>query len=166
MTAPPPGRLRGIAIRSAKRAAMTTCAVSSVHHAAGVDGDFGRRRGRAQVTVLSEEAWRATCDDLGTPLPWTMRRANLLVAGIPLRRLAGSRIVIGPVVLEVTGETGPCRRMEDAHAGLRRALTPDARGGVRCRVLAGGPIAVGDDVVRQPAMADLFETLDRRAGGA
>lgn len=155
------GRLRGIATRPAKREAMITHTVSVIRAHAGVDGDFGRRRGRAQVTVLSEEAWRAAGDQVGAVLPWTMRRANLLVAGIPLAPLAGSRLVIGDVVLEVTGETDPCRRMDEAHAGLRKALTPDARGGVRCRVLAGGKIAAGDAVVWEPSMGDLFASAPR-----
>lgn len=135
---------------------MITPARSVIHIGSGVDGDAGRRPGLAQVTIVSEESWRAACGDVGAALPWTLRRANLLVAGLPLRPLAGSRLLIGGVVLEVTGEADPCRRMDEACAGLRRALTPEARGGVRCRVLAGGPIAVGDEVVWQPAMADLF----------
>jgi MOSC domain-containing protein YiiM len=36
--------------------------------------------------------------------------------------------------------------MEEAHAGLKRALTPDWRVGVCCRVLSGGLISVGDTV--------------------
>lgn len=170
MTLAPTGRLRGIAVRSAKRANMRVTEVSAIHRSAGVDGDFGRKPGRAQVTVLSEESWSAACGEVGAALPWTTRRANLLVSGIPLKPMVGSRIVIGAVVLEVTDETAPCSRMEAAHAGLRRALVPDARGGVRCRVISGGPIAVGDAVLWQPAMADLFAgdfgSGDRRAAGA
>jgi len=36
--------------------------------------------------------------------------------------------------------------MEEAHPGLLRALAPDWRGGVTCRVLQAGAIAVGDRV--------------------
>jgi MOSC domain-containing protein YiiM len=161
-----PGRLRGIATRPAKRAAMITKAAAEILANAGVDGDFARKRGKRQVTVLSEEAWREACADLGVTLPWTTRRANLCVAGIPLGPLAGSRIVIGDVVLEVTGETDPCRRMDERHAGLRAALTPKARGGVTCRVIVAGKIAVGDEVKWQPAMGDLFAgPNERRVAG-
>jgi MOSC domain-containing protein YiiM len=59
---------------------------------------------------------------------------------------AGWQLLIGEVALEVTEETKPCALMERAHAGLRRAMTPDWRGGVCCRVISGGTIAVGDEV--------------------
>ncbi len=153
------GQLRGIATRPAKRAGMITHAQSIIQTRAGVDGDFGRRPGKAQVTVLSEEAWRVACEESGAGLPWTARRANLLVAGIPLQPLIGARIAIGEVLLEVTAETDPCWRMADAHPGLMRALSRQARGGVRCRVLAGGAIAVGDQVTWMLAMEDLFGPL-------
>jgi MOSC domain-containing protein YiiM len=36
--------------------------------------------------------------------------------------------------------------MDAAHAGLLKALFPDWRGGVTCRVLEGGVITLGDRV--------------------
>ena len=79
-------------------------------------------------------------------LPWQTRRANLLVDALPLHRSTGVRIVLGEAVLEVTGETDPCERMEEAQPGLFQALAPDWRGGVTCKVLANGVIRVGMDV--------------------
>jgi MOSC domain-containing protein YiiM len=52
--------------------------------------------------------------------------------------------MIGDLILEVTGETKPCFRMEEASPGLRNALNSGWRGGVTCRVLQGGQIRVGD----------------------
>jgi MOSC domain-containing protein YiiM len=43
-------------------------------------------------------------------------------------------------------ETDPCERMEKLAPGLRAALTPDWRGGVCTMVLAGGEIAIGDEI--------------------
>ena len=87
----------------------------------GVQGDFRGRPGQRQVTVLALEGWRAACADLGQDVDWTSRRANLLVEGLPLAGSAGGRIVIGDLVLEITGETDPCSRMDEASEGLRRA---------------------------------------------
>ena len=162
MTSDARGCLKAIAIRSGKRAPMTVQASATINLKAGVSGDYGRRAGKRQVTVLSEEAWRQACDELGAALPWTTRRANLLVAGIPLRPLAGSRLLIGDVILEVTGETDPCIRMDQQHAGLKQALAVQARGGVTCRVLAGGNITPGDEVMWRPAMHDLFAADGQR----
>jgi MOSC domain-containing protein YiiM len=36
--------------------------------------------------------------------------------------------------------------MEEQCAGLKAALQPDWRGGVCCRVLRGGAVAIGDSV--------------------
>ena len=117
----------------------------------GVADDFRGRPGRRQVTVLSLEDWQAACTQAGRPeLPWTTRRANLLVSGIDLASLGeaaeGSLLRIGPVELEVTGETAPCERMEEAWPGLRTALAVAGRGGVTCRVLHGGELTAGDPV--------------------
>jgi MOSC domain-containing protein YiiM len=111
----------------------------------GLKGDVrGKKLGR-QVTVLFREGWQRACSELGVELPWTTRRANLFIAGVPVPR-EGARIVIGALVLEVTQETRPCQVMEAAERGLRRALTPEWRGGVCCSVIAGGTIRVGDKV--------------------
>ena len=48
--------------------------------------------------------------------------------------------------LEVTGQTCACARMEEARAGLLKALAREWRGGVTCRVLVGGAVRIGDAV--------------------
>jgi MOSC domain-containing protein YiiM len=118
----------------------------------GVEGDIkGVKFPRRQVTILAREAWQAAIAQLPdvedvASLAWTARRANLLVEGVDLPRAKGGIIAIGTVRLEVTGQTVPCARMDEAHEGLRRALHPDWRGGVTCRVVEGGKAQVGDQV--------------------
>ena len=122
---------------------------------AGIAGDHkGARFKKRQVTMLAREDWQAALDDLaggdgaGGDLYWTARRANLLVEGVRLPRAKGARLAIGDgVELEVTGQTVPCGRMDEAYPGLLKALYPEWRGGVTCRVLSGGAIATGDPVV-------------------
>lgn len=146
--------LIGIAIREGPRAPMQTVVHCAVSGEAGLAGDRRGKPGKRQVTVLSESAWLRACAALGRPLPWTVRRANLLVRGLEFGPDdVGRQLRIGAVILEVTGETDPCRRMDEACPGLRAALEPEWRGGVCCRVLAGGAIAVDDPVAWVP---DLF----------
>ena len=139
------GRLIAIARASYRRSPLEEVPSAEIGMATGIAGDArGRARGR-QVTVLFREGWEAACRELGTTLPWTTRRANLLVEGVPVPKV-GDRIGVGPVVLEVTEEADPCRVMEAAQRGLQAALTPDWRGGVCCRVRADGVIRAGDPV--------------------
>ena len=153
-TSPGPARLLAIAVRRRSRGAMLELPRAAVTAEGGVADDFRGHPGRRQVTVLSLEAWRAACAQAGRPeLPWTARRANLLVTGIDLAAInraaadaAGRLLRVGAVELEVTGETAPCERMEEACPGLRAALAVGGRGGVTCRVLRGGELAAGDAV--------------------
>ena len=50
---------------------------------------------------------------------------------------------MGDALLEITGETDPCARMEQVHKGLFQALARHWRGGVTCRVLKGGELLKG-----------------------
>lgn len=145
------GRLTGIAWREAKRAPMKTADSAEISSAAGVVGDSRGRPGKRQVTVLSARAWREVCEELGESLPWTLRRANLLVDDLDLPRKPGAVMQIGDVRLQVTMEVEPCSRMEEQQGGLRAALTPEWRGGVACSVLEGGRVTVGDAVTLAPA---------------
>lgn len=127
---------------------MQTCAEGRITIAAGLEGDFkGAKYPRRQITVLAREAWEAALAEIGHPtLDWTVRRANILVAGVRLPRAAGGVLRIGRVRLEVTGQTYPCQRMDEARAGLLSALGKDWRGGVTARVLDDGVVALGDVV--------------------
>lgn len=142
------GGLAGIARKNKRRAPMETLSTVRVTATGGLDGDNrGRFRDRA-VTVLSKEGWTGALSDLDPPadLPWTARRANLLTEGVSLPRAAGGVIRVGNVLLETTGQTSPCSRMEEQHPGLLKALSPDWRGGVTCRVLQEGELTLGDTV--------------------
>ena len=139
------GSLLGIASAPVKRGPLTPLTDAVVDVGAGVLGDARGTRAGRQVTVLFRESWDAACGELGAELPWTTRRANLLVEGVEVPR-EGQHLIIGSVVLEVTQETQPCQLMEAAHQGLRAALTPEWRGGVCCRVVKGGTIRIGDSV--------------------
>jgi MOSC domain-containing protein YiiM len=142
------GRVLGIARRHRPRAPMEPLSAARVTPERGVDGDARGRPGRRQVTVLARDGWEAALADAGATLPWTTRRANLYVSGIDLAEATGAELQVGASLrLRVTGETDPCARMDAAWPGLQAALAPAWRGGVTCRVIAAGDVAVGDPVV-------------------
>jgi MOSC domain-containing protein YiiM len=140
------GKLSGICVRPAEGAPVKEVTAATIQVKGGLEEDYRRSGGARAVTVLAREDWEAACREAGADLPWTTRRANLLVEGVPLRESKGQHLRIGPVLLEITGETQPCNIMEAAHSGLREALEPAWRGGVTCRVLEPGRIRPGDPV--------------------
>jgi MOSC domain-containing protein YiiM len=142
------GRLIGIARRPMRRAPIEEIAEGAVSVAAGLEGDFkGAKYPRRQLTLLASEDWEAALAEIGAEgLAWTARRANLLVAGVALPRATGAILSVGPVRLEVTAQTYPCARMEEARPGLLKALAKAWRGGATARVLEGGRIALGDRI--------------------
>lgn len=142
-----PIKLIGIAFRPKAKAPMQTKTQSMISKVAGIDGDARGKPGKRQVTILSQQQWQQACDELSTALPWTIRRANLLIEGFVFdANMVGKQIKIGQLILVVTGETDPCHKMDSQFQGLTKALTPDWRGGVCCTVIADGRVRVGDIV--------------------
>ncbi|GAA4776709.1 MOSC domain-containing protein [Stakelama sediminis] len=117
----------------------------------GLEGDCRGRvkpggRGRRQVSLIEAKDWAAATGEIGVHLPWWSRRANLLVEDFDLPKEPGTRIRIGDVLIEITMECDPCKRMEEIAPGLMTTLTPDWRGGALGRVIEGGTLNIGDTI--------------------
>jgi MOSC domain-containing protein YiiM len=140
-----PGRLETIWIKRAKRGPMDPRPRASVLSGRGL-ADNANQGGKRQITILSVEAWKKAEEALGAEVPPESRRANLFVSGVELENGRGRTLVVGPVRLQIYGETRPCERMDEAFAGLRSALGPDWCGGCFGEALDDGEIAVGDPV--------------------
>ena len=139
-------RLLKIARKPEAHSSMEEVAAAEIDVETGLEGDWRGTLKQRQITVLERESWDAACDDLGQAPPWTLRRANLLVEGVPLKESAGQRLRVGSVLLVITDECGPCSRMDAQLDGLTAVLKLDWRGGVTCQVIESGAIAVGDSV--------------------
>ena len=143
----PMASLLAIYLRPAAR--LPVRAVQSVHAIAnvGLDGDHAVS-GRRQVTLLARESWQDACRELGQDVDPSVRRANLLVAGINLADCLGKTLRVGPVTIDVLGETRPCELLDDhGRIGLYAALRRERRGGVFGTVRIGGLLTRGDAVV-------------------
>ena len=147
------GRLAGIARHDRPFGPVETLDHISVTQAEGLHGDF--RGGRAstkpsrkrQVSLIEAEGVTAAMAEAGALIDWSDCRRNLLVQGVRLPRVPGTRVQIGDrLVLEITDECDPCQRMDALHEGLRAALIPDWRAGFLSRVIEDGEIAVGDEI--------------------
>ncbi len=114
----------------------------------GLDGDRfqGRPGAERQVTLIQREHLDAVAAMLGRDSidPGRTRR-NIVVSGINLTALKGTRFRIGNVLLQGTGPCAPCSQME-------RKLGPGGynamrgHGGITACVIENGQISVGDRV--------------------
>lgn len=141
--------LAGIARRACSKAPMEVLTSVLVTPERGVEGDSRGiikpgGKGKRQVSLMERVDWHAAMAELGRDVPWWERRANFLVDGLDLPQTPGSLLRVGSVLMVVTTECDPCRRMEAVAPGLEAALAPDWRGGALARVLEGGVVTVGD----------------------
>jgi len=105
------------------------------------NADQGRRR---QITIIDEAAWREATAETGHDVDPSKRRANVMLRGMPLADSRGKLLRLGECLVRILGETRPCEQMEEAQAGLRKALSPNWRAGVFGEIVEGGTIRIGD----------------------
>lgn len=155
-----PGRLDAIYLRPERREPVIQVQQAQALVARGLEGDRASikmpwRTGgnKRQVTLIQAEHMPvvAAFTQKGHVDPAWLRR-NLVVSGLNLlatKSLFKDEPMIvrigNHVMLEITGPCEPCSRMEELLGpGGYNAMR--GHGGVNARVLAGGPIHVGDAI--------------------
>ena len=144
------GKVIGIATCDKKGADMVVNASAHVTFEKGIGDDYRGTRADArdrQVSIITKESWDLVCQELGTKLHWTMRKANIIISGIDLENTTGSILKIGNFFLEITGELPAGNGMEEQYAGLKKALKPNWRGGVTAKVVQEGVVNENDEVL-------------------
>jgi MOSC domain-containing protein YiiM len=139
-----PGRVEAIWLKRARRGPMDGVERARLEEGVGLEGNADQG-GRRQVTLVERERWEDALAEIGAVVDPSARRANVLLSGVDLKESRGRVLRLGPCRLEIQGETKPCHRMDEAHAGLQEALRPDWRGGAYAVVLDGGPLEVGQE---------------------
>ena len=108
----------------------------------------GRRKPENEVTLIAREAIEAANAEFNFAIEHLETRRNLLTEGVPLNELVGKTLRVGEVVLKGLELCEPCGYLEKrTFAGIKEALKH--RGGLRCCVVVGGTIRVGDAVSGQ-----------------
>jgi MOSC domain-containing protein YiiM len=154
------GEIVNIWIKRAHRGVMDRVESADAIAGRGLTGnaDQGRRR---QITIIDDAAWAEAAAETGVDVDPSKRRANVMLRGIPLAESRGKLLRLGESLVRILGETRPCEQMEEAQAGLRKALSPNWRAGVFGEIVEGGTIRVGDSA--EFVQGELFT---RRRGDA
>lgn len=103
---------------------------------------------KGQITFFSWETYEAMKADFALPaLSAGAFRRNVLISGVELTDLEGSRFELQGVKFEATGEAKPCYWMNQAVApGAEKWL--QGRGGLRARILSDGCLSTGATQLR------------------
>lgn len=102
-----------------------------------------------QLTLIEIENIQAFAQASGLALAPHEPRRNLVTVGVRLNELCGKRFNVGEVELEGLELCEPCAAFaKRTHPEVVRFFV--RRGGLRCRILRGGVIRVGDEVTAGP----------------
>ena len=152
MTDQPSGRIEAIYITPVSEAPMVSLGTVNAITGCGLEGDRycidePGELSFENLTLIEQEAY----DHLATidlALPTNALRRNLLTSGIELNPLVGQEFMIGSVRCRGSELAEPCNYIQGRTLpGVLKAMV--GRGGLRCEILEGGVISVGD-AVHQP----------------
>lgn len=152
----PSGKLLAIAIAEKAKGPMKRVDSVEVVAGEGLRGDRygagigaaqfrGRRAPEKEVTLIASEAITAANDEHNYTIEHLDTRRNLLTEGVPLNDLVGKTFRVGAIELKGLELCEPCGYLEKrTFRGIMAALKH--RGGLRCCVVQGGQISVGDAI--------------------
>ena len=99
-----------------------------------------------EVTLIASEEIELVEREHGVKLAPGESRRNITTRGVDLNALVDREFRVGQVVLRGTRLCEPCEYLQGLtrQDGLTKALVH--RGGLRCDIVRGGTISVGDDI--------------------
>lgn len=142
--------VEAIFVGSRKREPMARVVEAKALAGQGLEGDRYFRPGGNEpdheITLIEAEAVDALNRDHGIAFDVSESRRNVVTRGVSLNDLVGREFRVGAVRLEGMRLCDPCGHLEKlTRRGVRKGL--DNRGGLRARIVEGGPIRVGDPIV-------------------
>ena len=144
---------RVTAIHVAKGRRLPTRAVDQVTAEAGrgLVGDRYHGSKHRHVSVQAADALAKAAEILGRPVPPELTRRNVTISGKSVPTQPGTRLRIGPVLLEAVRVAAPCKLLDDTlGAGAQGALR--RRAGTIFRILESGVIALDSPVTLEESL--------------
>jgi MOSC domain-containing protein YiiM len=81
-----------------------------------------------------------------------------VVKDVKLNELIGRNLRIGKILVRVETKCNPCKKMENnIGPGAKNAM--DDRGGIRCRIIKGGALHVGDKITAENPSCAFYARL-------
>ncbi|MGZ4431174.1 MAG: MOSC domain-containing protein [Gaiellales bacterium] len=145
-----PGRVEAIHISAVLSGRVQPVAAVRAIAGRGLEGDrypVGDEAAPGEaLTLIEAEALEALAAENGIVLAPGESRRQLTTRGIGLNDLVGREFTVGPVRCRGVELCEPCAHLASlTQPGVLRGLV--RRGGLRADILAGGEIAVGDEVL-------------------
>lgn len=142
--------VEAIFLHGPKREPMTRVEEATARAGLGLEGDrYFRPDGNEpdrEITLIEAEAVEALVRDEEVPFEVAESRRNVVTRGVALNHLVGREFAVGGARLEGIRLCEPCDHLQKlTRPGVQTGLLH--RGGLRARILEGGPIRVGDPVV-------------------
>ena len=138
-------RVTAIHVAKGRRLPMRAVEEVVAEAGRGLVGDRYHGSKHRHVTVQAADALAEAAERLGRPVPDELTRRNLTISGAEVPTTPGTRMRIGPVLLEVVRVAAPCKLLDDTLGpGAQEALR--RRAGTVFRVLESGVIAVESPV--------------------
>ena len=149
------GRVQHIHLAPTAEAEPTSVKSVRAEAGLGLEGDryhaqkgsfSGDGRSGREVTLIASEAIEALEVEFGVELAPGQSRRNITTFGIDLNEFVDKELRVGEVVMRGTRLCEPCQGLEDyiGQPNVVKGLVH--RGGLRCEIVSGGMIRVGDQI--------------------
>ncbi len=132
-----------------RNAAAEPCNHVTVRSNFGIVGDYRSDKFQiGQITLVEAEIIDTMSHKLGYDIPDGASRRQIMVKGIMLNELIGRNLRMGQILVRVETKCNPCNNMEKKIGpGAKNAM--DDKGGIRCRIIEGGELHVGDKITEE-----------------
>ena len=142
-----------------QNAAAEPCNHVTVHSNFGIVGDYRSDKFQiGQITLVEAEIINAMSRKLGYDIPDGASRRQIMVKGITLNELIGQNLRMGKILVRVEDKCNPCKNMETRIGpGAKDAM--NGKGGIRCRIIEGGELHVGDKITVETPRCPYYTRL-------